>query len=129
MQTLPKIEETLIAVIKTLPTEKQQALLEFAEFLQTKTASKSPSKSIKGLWAKADINLTEEELSTARKEMWANLPQEHWTMSAVVADTHTIIWYLRSPEKLSTNAVNALDNALNNDESIFISAISIVEIN
>ena len=27
MQTLPKIEETLIAVIKTLPTEKQQALL------------------------------------------------------------------------------------------------------
>jgi len=50
-------------------------------------------------------------------------------MSAVVADTHTIIWYLRSPEKLSTNAVNALDNALNNDESIFISAISIVEMN
>ena len=50
-------------------------------------------------------------------------------MSAVVADTQTIIWYLRSPEKLSTNAVNALDNALNNDESIFISAISIVEMN
>jgi PIN domain nuclease of toxin-antitoxin system len=48
---------------------------------------------------------------------------------SVVADTHTIIWYLRSPEKLSTNAVNALDNALNNGESIFISAISLVEIN
>ena len=50
-------------------------------------------------------------------------------MSAVVADTHTIIWYLRSPEKLSINAVNALDNALNNGESIFISAISLVEMN
>ena len=50
-------------------------------------------------------------------------------MSAVVADTHTIIWYLRSPEKLSINAVNALDNALNNSESIFISAISLVETN
>ncbi|WP_211167844.1 type II toxin-antitoxin system VapC family toxin [Pseudanabaena yagii] len=48
---------------------------------------------------------------------------------SVVADTHTIIWYLRSPEKLSTNAVNAVDNALNNGESIFISAISLVEIN
>jgi len=48
---------------------------------------------------------------------------------SVVADTHTIIWYLRSPEKLSTNAVNALDNALNNGESIFISAISLVEMN
>ncbi|NMF59846.1 type II toxin-antitoxin system VapC family toxin [Pseudanabaena yagii GIHE-NHR1] len=50
-------------------------------------------------------------------------------MMSVVADTHTIIWYLRSPEKLSTNAVNAVDNALNNGESIFISAISLVEIN
>ncbi|MDX2254117.1 MAG: type II toxin-antitoxin system VapC family toxin [Pseudanabaenaceae cyanobacterium bins.39] len=50
-------------------------------------------------------------------------------MSAVVADTHTIIWYLRSPEKLSTNAVTSLDNALNNGESIFISAISLVEMN
>jgi hypothetical protein len=76
MQTLPKIEETLIAVIKTLPTEKQQALLEFAEFLQSKTTSKAPSKSIKGLWANADINLTEEELATTRKEMWANFPKD-----------------------------------------------------
>ena len=48
---------------------------------------------------------------------------------SVVADTHTIIWYLRSPDKLSTNALNAPDNALNNDESIFISAISLVEMN
>ena len=47
---------------------------------------------------------------------------------SIVADTHTIIWYLRSPEKLSTNAVNALDNAFNNGESIFISAISLVEL-
>ena len=48
---------------------------------------------------------------------------------SVVADTHTIIWYLRSPEKLSTNALTSLDNALNNGESIFISAISLVEMN
>jgi hypothetical protein len=76
MQTLPKIEETLIAVIKTLPIEKQQALLEFAEFLQSKTTPKAPTKSIKGLWANADINLTEEELATNRKEMWANFPKD-----------------------------------------------------
>jgi PIN domain nuclease of toxin-antitoxin system len=50
-------------------------------------------------------------------------------MSAVVADTHTIIWYLRSPEKLSTNALTSLDNTLNNGESIFVSAISLVEMN
>ena len=50
-------------------------------------------------------------------------------MSSVVADTHTIIWYLRSPEKLSTDAVTSLDSALTNGESIFISAISLVEMN
>jgi PIN domain nuclease of toxin-antitoxin system len=48
---------------------------------------------------------------------------------SIVADTHAIIWYLRSPEKLSTNALTSLDNALNNGESIFISAISLVEMN
>jgi PIN domain nuclease of toxin-antitoxin system len=48
---------------------------------------------------------------------------------SVVADTHVIIWYLRSPEKLSTDALTSLDNALNNGASIFISAISIVEMN
>jgi hypothetical protein len=43
--------------------------------LQAKTALKTPSKSVKGLWANADINLTEEELSTNRKEMWVNFPK------------------------------------------------------
>ncbi|MEA5553469.1 hypothetical protein VB713_21250 [Anabaena cylindrica UHCC 0172] len=44
-------------------------------------------------------------------------------MSAVVADTHTIIWYLRSPEKLSTEAAIALDGAINSGNPIYISAI------
>lgn len=47
---------------------------EFAEFLQAKTSSKSSN--IKGLWTNADIDLTEEELATTRKEMWANFPKD-----------------------------------------------------
>ena len=49
-------------------------------------------------------------------------------MSAVVADTHTIIWYLQNSEKLSPNAALALDGAINNGDVIYVSAISIVEI-
>ncbi|NES99135.1 MAG: type II toxin-antitoxin system VapC family toxin [Sphaerospermopsis sp. SIO1G1] len=49
-------------------------------------------------------------------------------MSAVVADTHAIIWYLINPDKLSTEALIALDGAINNGYPIYISAISIVEI-
>jgi hypothetical protein len=32
-------------------------------------------------------------------------------MSAVVADTHIAIWYLATPDKLSLNALAALDEA------------------
>jgi PIN domain nuclease of toxin-antitoxin system len=48
-------------------------------------------------------------------------------MSAIVADTHAIIWYFRSPEKLSYDAAIAFDRAVNNGYPIYISAISIVE--
>ncbi|MGL5193754.1 MAG: type II toxin-antitoxin system VapC family toxin [Chroococcales cyanobacterium] len=49
-------------------------------------------------------------------------------MTAVVADTHTIIWYLRENALLSASALNALDNALDRESPIYVSAISIVEV-
>jgi PIN domain nuclease of toxin-antitoxin system len=49
-------------------------------------------------------------------------------MTAVVADTHTIVWYMAEPEKLSVNATQALEQAVNTGHFIYISAISIVEI-
>jgi PIN domain nuclease of toxin-antitoxin system len=49
-------------------------------------------------------------------------------MSAIVADTHAIVWYFRSPEKLAYDALIAFDRAVNNGYPIYISAISIVEI-
>lgn len=49
-------------------------------------------------------------------------------MSAVVADTHVIVWYLQDSNKLSSSALLALEDAIENGESIYVSAISIVEI-
>jgi PIN domain nuclease of toxin-antitoxin system len=49
-------------------------------------------------------------------------------MSAVVADTHTLIWYILEPEKLSEAAFNALEQATHDGEVIYLSVISIVEI-
>ncbi|MEG4068604.1 type II toxin-antitoxin system VapC family toxin [Microcoleus sp. Pol11C2] len=49
-------------------------------------------------------------------------------MTAVVADTHTIIWYLRETARLSPAAMNALDAALAENSPIYVSAISVVEI-
>ncbi|MBD1822422.1 type II toxin-antitoxin system VapC family toxin [Cyanobacteria bacterium FACHB-DQ100] len=49
-------------------------------------------------------------------------------MSSVVADTHTIIWYLRNSSKLSVVARETLDRAVQAGDLIYISAISFVEI-
>lgn len=49
-------------------------------------------------------------------------------MSSVVADIHALIWYILEPERLSKPAFNALENATNEGEVIYLSAISIVEI-
>lgn len=49
-------------------------------------------------------------------------------MSAVVADTHVIVWYLTSPEKLSPAAIAALDAADESGEPIYIASISLIEI-
>ena len=50
-------------------------------------------------------------------------------MASIVADTHTLVWYILYPEKLSSKALLALRQAANHeDSSIYLSAISIVEI-
>lgn len=49
-------------------------------------------------------------------------------MSAVVADTHAIVWYLSKPERLSATALQTLDQTSQSGDMIFLSAISIVEL-
>ena len=47
---------------------------------------------------------------------------------AIVADTHTVIWYLVEPERLSQIALDALEGAIAAGEPVYISAISLIEI-
>ncbi|NEQ19083.1 MAG: type II toxin-antitoxin system VapC family toxin [Microcoleus sp. SIO2G3] len=49
-------------------------------------------------------------------------------MISVVADTHTLIWYIFELERLSETALTALEEAVNAGNPIYLSAISIVEI-
>ena len=49
-------------------------------------------------------------------------------MDAVVADTHTLVWYFESPERLSAVAKQALVNASNLGFPIYASAITLVEL-
>jgi PIN domain nuclease of toxin-antitoxin system len=46
----------------------------------------------------------------------------------VIADTHTAVWYLLDPSLLSSNALNALDGAVQAGDSIYVASISVVEV-
>ena len=49
-------------------------------------------------------------------------------MAAVVADTHSILWYLAGDPKLSRRAVEALDAATEGGYPIYVPAICLVEL-
>ncbi|HIK12334.1 MAG TPA: DUF2281 domain-containing protein [Oscillatoriaceae cyanobacterium M33_DOE_052] len=64
------LEQAVLDKLRTLPPDKQQEVLDFAEFLQQKFIPKQRLKSVKGMWNNLDINITEEDIAQARKEMW-----------------------------------------------------------
>ena len=70
------IEEAIVAMVRELPPERQQEVLDFASFLGSKT--KRPRKSLRGLWKDLGISISEEEIAEARKEMWGNFPRERF---------------------------------------------------
>lgn len=70
------LEEAVLATLRELPVDKQQEVLDFAEYLRQKTVAQRPKRSLKGLWADLDIQITEEDIAEARKEMWGNFPRE-----------------------------------------------------
>lgn len=49
-------------------------------------------------------------------------------MSSVVADTHSVVWYLATPENLSPKALAALEGAEQANEPIYVAAVSVVEV-
>jgi PIN domain nuclease of toxin-antitoxin system len=49
-------------------------------------------------------------------------------MSAVVVDTHTIVWYLSVDSRLSANAAAALDSATAAGERIHVPSICLIEL-
>ena len=49
-------------------------------------------------------------------------------MSAVVTDTHSLLWYLNNSPKLSADALSACSQAEKNGSPIYVPAIVLVEI-
>jgi hypothetical protein len=70
------IEDSVIEKLRTLPPERKQQVLDFVEFLEQKSAVKQPRRSVEGLWADLGVQITEEDINEARREMWGNFPRD-----------------------------------------------------
>ncbi len=70
------IEEIVLEKLRKLPPERQKVVLEFLESLKEKDGPRKPLRSLKGLWADLGIEITEEDIAEARREMWGNFPRD-----------------------------------------------------
>lgn len=67
MAAVHSIEQALVAKLRDLPADKQQTVLDFANFLGTK--ERRPKKSLYGLWKDQGISISEADIAEVRREM------------------------------------------------------------
>lgn len=66
------IEQQIQEKVAALPPDKRLEVLDFADYLQHKvsTQMKRPRKSLRGALARPGLDITEEDIAEARREMW-----------------------------------------------------------
>jgi hypothetical protein len=62
--------------VRALPPERQQTLLDFAEFLKSRSETVEEPTTGYGLRADLGVDLSDEDLKEARREMWAGFPRD-----------------------------------------------------
>jgi hypothetical protein len=70
------IEELVLEKLRELPPDKQQEALRLVELLGEEPISAKPLRGAEGLWADFGIEITEEDIAEARREMWGSFPRD-----------------------------------------------------
>jgi hypothetical protein len=76
METTPTLEEALALARQLSPEDKARLIERIAPELKRELTRHRPSprKSLRGLWQ--DVDITEEDIAEARREMWHGFPRE-----------------------------------------------------
>jgi hypothetical protein len=69
------VEQKVLQKLRELPLQKQEEVLAYISRLQEK-APRGPRRSLAGLWADLGVNVSENDISQARQEMWGNFPRD-----------------------------------------------------
>lgn len=75
------IGEQIKEVVDDLPPDKQRQVMAFVRTLrQLPDAAPArpvpPVRSVKGDWAHLDMDITDEDIDQARREMWRHFPRD-----------------------------------------------------
>jgi hypothetical protein len=74
------VEQQIVQKLRTLSPERQQQVLALVEKIEKAEGSeteqpKRPLRSLRGLWKDLNVNISEEDIAEARREMWGNFPR------------------------------------------------------
>lgn len=70
------IEQQVIQKLRGLSPDKQQEVLEFVDTIAGEGTTRKPLPSLRGLWKDFNIDITDEDIAEARREMWAAFPRD-----------------------------------------------------
>lgn len=70
------IEQQILENLRELPAQNQQEVLAFVDSLKEMNGAGKPFRSLRGLWKDLNIDITEEDIAEARREMWGNFPRD-----------------------------------------------------
>lgn len=70
------IEQQVLQKLRELPPEKQQEVLDFVDSLKKDDGTPKKLRGLEGIWADLDIQITDEDIAEARRQMWANFPRD-----------------------------------------------------
>ena len=70
------IEQMVLEKLRGLPPERQKEVLQFVESMKPNEGDMKPLHSLEGLLEDLHVDITEEDIAEARREMWSNFPRE-----------------------------------------------------
>lgn len=70
------IEQQVLQKLRDLPPEKQREVLDFVESLKKNDGKPRKLRSLEGLLEDFNVDISEEDIAAARREMWGNFPRD-----------------------------------------------------
>lgn len=70
------VEEKVMEKLRRLPPSKRDQVLEFVDKLSVENPVSEPRRSLLGLWKDLRIEISDDDIARARREIWVNFPRD-----------------------------------------------------